>query len=211
MDRPLNATAASLLGFLHNGPMAGWDLAATAQTAIGSFWSLTRSQVYRELGAMADAGLVTAQRSGPRDRRPYALTDAGRAAFAAWINREPGAENIRFPLLLTIEFGRHLPPGRLAAFVHAHRADHAHRLAHYEALEKSARAAPADQADPYPLATVRFGIAYERAALDWFEALPDQIRGGGPWKEAGSVQNESTAPTAARRPRRGTRRAARRR
>ena len=55
-DRALNATAASLLGFLHQGPMSGWDLAATAQTLIGDFWSLTRSQVYRELSAMASAG-----------------------------------------------------------------------------------------------------------------------------------------------------------
>ena len=32
----LNSTAASLLGCLHEGPMTGWDLAATAQRAIGS-------------------------------------------------------------------------------------------------------------------------------------------------------------------------------
>ncbi len=101
--------------------MTGWDLAATAETAIGNFWSLTRSHVYRELATMAEPGLVGAQPAGPRDRRPYRLTDAGREAFAAWIDREPGPENIRFPLLLTIEFGRHLEPERLAAFVHAHR------------------------------------------------------------------------------------------
>ena len=121
--------------------MTGWDLAATAETAIGNFWSLTRSHVYLELATMAEAGLVDAQPAGPRDRRPYRLTDAGREAFAAWIDREPGPENIRFPLLLTIEFGRHLEPERLAAFVHAHRADHARCLARYEAMQHAAHAA----------------------------------------------------------------------
>ncbi len=109
--RPLNATAASLLGFLHEGPMTGWDLVATAEARIGDFWSLTQSQVYRELAAMAEGGLVEAGERGPRDRQPYTITDAGRAAFAGWVDREPGPETIRFPLLLTILFGMHLPIG----------------------------------------------------------------------------------------------------
>ena len=41
----VNPTAASLLGFLHDGPMSGWDLVNRAQERIGEFWSLTRSQV----------------------------------------------------------------------------------------------------------------------------------------------------------------------
>src|SRR5690606_21166455 len=77
----LNPTAASLLGFLHHGPMTGWELSQTAMTVIGAFWSLTRSQVYRELLRMADDGLVEAGEPGPRDARPFSLTPAGRQAF----------------------------------------------------------------------------------------------------------------------------------
>lgn len=166
--RPLNATAASLLGFLHTGPMTGWDLVATAQAVIGDFWSLTRSQVYRELAAMDRAGLVRAGETGPRDRRPYSVTDGGRAAFRAWLEQEPGPEQIRYPLLLTIAFGRHLPPERLAAFVVSHRDLHAARLAEYEEL----RAGAGDDLDPFAAATLDFGICYERAVLDWFAGLP---------------------------------------
>ena len=177
----LNATAASLLGFLHEEPMSGWDLAATAQRAIGNFWSLTPSQVYRELTAMADAGLVRAGRPGPRDRRPYVLTSAGRAAFKRWIDQEPGPENIRFPLLLTIEFGQHLPPERLAEFVHSHRAAHTKKLVEYEQLRQALL--DSGHANPYAMATLEFGIAYERAALEWFERLPAEIRGHQRWGE----------------------------
>ncbi|SCL19479.1 transcriptional regulator, PadR family [Micromonospora rhizosphaerae] len=174
--RPLNATAASLLGFLHDGPMTGWDLVAVAEQRIGAFWSLTQSQVYRELAAMGTAGLVRAGERGRRDRQPYEITDAGRAAFAEWAARPPAEETIRFPLLLTVLFGRHLPPGRLADFLAQHRAAHAERLAGYEQV---AAALPADAAavDPYSVATLRFGLAYERAALDWFDALPPALRG----------------------------------
>jgi DNA-binding PadR family transcriptional regulator len=175
-DRRLNATAASLLGFLHMGPMTGWDLAAVAQRMIGDFWSLTQSQVYRELAAMAGAGLVEAGDRGSRDKRPYTLTDAGRAAFAEWVDHEPGPENIRFPLLLTIGFGRHLPPGRLAEIVHSHRAQHAARLAGYQAqLDEFAEMGA--EPDAYQKATLDFGLAYERAVLDWFDNLPAEIRG----------------------------------
>jgi DNA-binding PadR family transcriptional regulator len=175
--RRLNATAASLLGFLHGGPMTGWDLAATAEQVIGNFWSLTPSQVYRELSTMAEAGLVRAGKPGPRDRRPYSLTAAGRAAFKQWIRQPPGPENIRFPLLLTIEFGRHLPPATLAGFVHGHRDAHARKLESYEQLRDAAL--QADHQDPYAMATLDFGIAYERATLQWFEQLPVEVRGSG--------------------------------
>ena len=47
----------------------------------------------------------------------YALTEAGRAAFAEWVNRPPGPEQIRHPLLLTLSFGRHVAPARLATSI----------------------------------------------------------------------------------------------
>lgn len=175
--RELNATAASLLGFLHEGPKTGWELAATAQRLIGDFWSLTQSQIYRELAAMASSGLIEAGERGPRDRQPYTLTPAGRAAFAAWIEREPGDETIRYPLLLTLAFGRFLPPERIAAFVARHRAVHADRLAGYERTEAALRAAGVPTHDPFAFATLSFGLHYERAVLAWFDQLPESIRG----------------------------------
>lgn len=182
MERPLNPTAASLLGFLHHGPMTGWDLVAAAQTVIGNYWTLTQSQVYRELAAMADGGLVVAGERGRRDRKPYSLTDQGRDAFSEWVRREPGPETIRFPLLLTIVFGRHLEPERLAEIVAGHRATHRERLARYEEMRSTALGGT-DEPDAYGMATLDFGLHYERAVLDWFEQLPAVIRG--------SVQEDS--------------------
>ncbi len=172
----LNATAASLLGFLHFGPMSGWDLCATAEAVIGDFWSLTRSQVYRELAALAKAGLVVAGEAGSLERRPYRLTPAGRSAFRRWLVTEPGPEQIRYPLLLKMSFGRHLPRGALARFVEDHRERHAARLAHYEELA----AGGGSDADPYAMATLDFGVRYEQAVLAWFEALPPELTGGPP-------------------------------
>ncbi|CAN5231730.1 helix-turn-helix transcriptional regulator [soil metagenome] len=171
---PLNPTAASLLGFLHHVPMTGWDLSQTAATVIGSFWSLTRSQVYRELHRMEADGLVQAGAPGVRHARLYALTDAGRAAFADWVARPPAEETIRFPLLLSVAFGSHLPPGLLDRHLADHRAVHADRLAAYESMAAASRAA-GTAADPYAEATLAFGLRYERMVLDWFDALPELL------------------------------------
>ena len=173
-ERRLNATAASLLGFLHEGEMSGYELATTARQVIGDFWTLTQSQVYRELAWMSAAGLVSAGERGARDRRPFAITDAGREAFARWVVRPPGPETIRHPLLLTLSFGHHVPPDRLSAFLRAHRDAHAERLRAYENQRRAAADDGTDH-DAFHAATLAFGISYERATLAWFDELPASL------------------------------------
>ena len=166
----LNATAAALLGLLLEEPMTGWGLMAAAQERIGQFWTLTQSQVYRELAAMAERGLLAAGPTGPRERKPYRITLAGRAAFDEWLQRAPGDDLIRVPLLLTIAFAQHLPEKRLAEIVAEQRAVHEERAGRYraarQALEELGEAASARRA------TLEFGLRHEQAVLDWFDVLP---------------------------------------
>lgn len=184
-----NATAASLPGFLHEGPLTGWDLVRTAPARIGAFWTLTRSQVSRELSTMAGHGLVEAGARGLRDRRPYAITEAGRAAFRDWLAQMPPDETIRFPLLLTISFGRWMETAALRRAGHERRQAHARRLDGYQSdRDRLLRDQPG--AIPWGLATLNFGLAYE-AALAWFDGLPPEIRGPEPWQD---VSSEGAVP-----------------
>lgn len=158
--RAVNATSAALLGLLRTGPLTGYELTQAATQQLGDFWSVTRSQVYRELSAMADAGLLEPGPSGKRDRRPYALTDAGREAFTTWLRADPGPDVVRIPLLLRLAFADGMDPARLAEVAAAQRAEHAARLEAYEQL-----AASLPQMPP----TLAFGLRYERAVLAWFD------------------------------------------
>lgn len=162
----LNATQGSLLGFLHDGPMTGWDLLQAVEAGLSRFWNITPSHVYRELRTLEGRQLVEAGAPGVRDRVPFSITPAGRVAFGAWIRRQPGAEQIRFPLLLTLWFGRHLEPAVLAEFVEASRQEHERRRELYETIEPTIGAE-----DPNRRAVLRFGIAYERAVLGWLDEL----------------------------------------
>lgn len=141
-----------------------------AEQRIGTFWTLTQSQVYRELATMEEAGLVEVGEPGPRKRKPYTVTGAGRAAFAEWVEQDPAGEQVRFPLLLTMVFAQHLSVERFEEIVAAHRAEHQRRLATYEQQEQAMREAPA--ADPFQRVTLEFGLQYERAVLAWFDRLP---------------------------------------
>jgi DNA-binding PadR family transcriptional regulator len=165
----LNATQASLLGFLHEGPATGWDLLEEVRRGLARFWNVTSSHVYRELKALEKRGLIRAGEKGPRDRRPFEITRAGRTAFKEWIHQEPAAEQIRIPLLVTLWFAKHLEPDTLAGFLDNQRAEHEDRLAEYRGYLDVATGSVAP--DPNVGAVVEFGIAYEEAFLGWLAHL----------------------------------------
>jgi len=165
----LNATAGSLLGFLHEGAQSGWDLVRTAQRQIGDFWSLTQSQVYRELNRLAEAELVEMGESGARARRPYTITGAGRRAFLNWLALPPGPDIIRLPFLLRYFFGQHLDPQTLQAFVTLHRPQHEQRLHYFQSLIPKYL-----DEQPFMAHVAQLGVAYEETMLAWFDTIPQE-------------------------------------
>ena len=163
----LNATQGALLGFLHDGPKTGWDLIQEAGAGLARFWNVTPSHVYRELKTLEGRRLIAAGKRGARDRVPYSITARGTAAFADWAAQEPGPEQIRIPLLVSLWFARHLDDATVAGFVASHRRMHESRLAEYRAVE-----ARLVDGDPHVRAVVQFGVAYEEAFLAWLASLP---------------------------------------
>ncbi|MDQ6825640.1 MAG: PadR family transcriptional regulator [Candidatus Eremiobacteraeota bacterium] len=162
----LNATSASLLGFLHREPMSGYQLVSEVENSIGYFWNVTKSQIYREIKVLAENRFIILSKSGVRDKRLCTITAAGRSAFRQWIAHMPAPELIRFPLLLTLFFGDRVPPAELRVILKKHRAQHAERLSHYEDILPQA-----ESYEPYPALTLRFGLYYERAVLEWFDSI----------------------------------------
>lgn len=171
----LNATAAALLGLLEDcGQLTGADLVRMAQLRIGSYWNLTRSQVYRELSTLETAKYISRGPLGPRDARPFAITGDGRSAFRTWLQTSEPSQTIRLGLLLFVAFGRHLPTERLRELLDEHEAHHRDQLAQYRELDAQLAA---ENADPFVRATLSFGLHHEEAVLRWFASLPPEVRG----------------------------------
>ena len=72
-------------GGLAQRPASGYDLLKRFQKSMAHVWPATQSQLYGELGKLADAGLIKVSDVGPRGRKEYAITDAGRAELHRWM------------------------------------------------------------------------------------------------------------------------------
>jgi DNA-binding PadR family transcriptional regulator len=166
-DVGVNATAAALLGLLHEGPMTGGQLMAAAERRLGSYWSMTRSQVYRELPALADAGYVRLGKPGPRSSQPYAITPAGKRVFARWMAAEPGREIVRNPVALRAAFGRYQANALPGAY---EQAANWHTAALAEARETARELKK--EGDTHAAAALEFAVGYHKAALSWLKTAP---------------------------------------
>lgn len=163
----LNATSAALLGLLHDGPATGGDLVAVADSRYGAFFSVTRSQVYRELPGLADDGLVKLGKQGPRSSQQYAITAAGKRAFKQWVNADSGPDHLRSTLLLRLVNADRLTDRQRESLVEAARARYETELADAKMAAKSAKSAGDDTAR----AVAVFAQAQANAALKLIDAL----------------------------------------
>ena len=172
----LNPTSGAILGILSQfGPLNANALSRTAKGRIGDYWTVTRSQVYRELATLANRGFVTYGPSGPRDSRDCEITEAGREAFLSWLDQGPADDVIRFPILLTVKFARFFAPGRLEEILDDFAGLHRERLAEYRLVDA---AYADDEIDRYDRATLRFGILFEEAIEKWVAELPELLGPG---------------------------------
>ena len=177
----LGTTSYLVLGLLAvHGPMTPYELKARVSASVGYFWSFPHSQLYGEPARLAALGLTSEEREeSGRRRRRFAVTDAGRQAVAAWI-AEPVQTHpqIRDLALLKLYLGGLVPPERVAELAQAQQRAHRERLAVYEQIEAALRSAGGSLRHEH--ATVRLGLAYERAATTfWGEISQEWARNRG--------------------------------
>ena len=146
-------------------PLSGYEILRRARQTVREVWNMTQSQVYREIGNLEAAGLVKPGRTGARARKRYSLTPLGRNAFARWLALEPGDALVRDPFFLKVYFAEHLDRATLSRFVRNRRAQAESRLARSVEFERGAAGGAAKRA-------AQFAGRYERALLEWLDALP---------------------------------------
>jgi DNA-binding PadR family transcriptional regulator len=166
----INPTAAALLGLLHDGPMTGGQLMAAAERRLGPFWSMTRSQVYRELPALAEQGFVKLGKPGPRSSQPYSITPAGKRAFLRWLGENPGRDALRNPIALRVAFGDKHSGTQLKELYDSATAYHNEMLAQVREQAKDAKR----EGDDYGATALEFAAGYHRAALSWLKSAPSK-------------------------------------
>lgn len=102
----------SLLGFLHQRPMYGYELHQILSEAaeLGLVWRLKQSQLYALLSRLEADGFVTAtvELQGTKaPRKVFALTLEGQRAYAGWVqNPVTHGRDFRIEFLAKLYFAR---------------------------------------------------------------------------------------------------------
>jgi DNA-binding PadR family transcriptional regulator len=97
------------LGLLAQRPGSGYDLLKRFEESMANVWPATQSQLYSELNRLADAGLIEVTDVGPRGRKEYRVTTAGRAHLRRWITDASDDPPLRRPDLLRVFLLGELP------------------------------------------------------------------------------------------------------
>jgi DNA-binding PadR family transcriptional regulator len=127
----------AVLGLLTERPASGYDLMKLFETSLANVWPATQSQVYGELGKLAAAGLLTVSAEGPRGRKEYAVTEAGRAELHHWLVETEPDRVRRSETMLRVFFLGLMTDAEATAFLGVEAARAAEEGAALRELERS--------------------------------------------------------------------------
>ena len=154
------------LGLLAQHPGSGYDLLKRFEKSMANVWPATQSQLYGELNKLADSGLIEVSAIGPRGRKEYRVTPAGRAELLRWITNPQDDPPERSAGLLRIFLLGQLPPTEARAHLTS-LADHSDaevkRLKELEAAITWGE----PSADSYAHAALEYGLRINAMQAEW--------------------------------------------
>jgi len=164
------ATPLGLIGL--RGPSTPYDLKRAAGRSIAYFWSFPHSQLYSEPERLAAAGLLVEQREeGGRNRKIYALTDAGRHALKAWLTTPPEELfELRDTALMQLFFSEFIGRDALVTLAEQQIRLHSERIAVYDGINKRYASRPGRKRRIAPL---DFGILLEEAFIEFWKKIAE--------------------------------------
>lgn len=150
------------LAILSSGEATGYEIKKQVEEGpAGHFLEASFSAIYPALARLEGEGLVscrTEAQGGKPDRKVYALTDGGRAAFDAALRDELAPDRFRSEFLFAMLFADRMPAAHVKRLIEA-------RIANYRAEIAELKAAQSDSAGS---AFVRgYGLAIFGAAIDY--------------------------------------------
>ncbi|EAT12201.1 PadR family transcriptional regulator [Bermanella marisrubri] len=162
----------AILTLLETEEGSGYDLLKRFKSRLGYFWNASHQQIYAQLKAMREQGLleydVESQHDRP-DRKVYRVTDKGHKALLDWIAQPVKIDKVNDALLVKLYAGHLTDNTSLLNEVQQHKLVHQRMLQTFLDLEQDYLALSPEQKPQYtlPYLTLRRGILGEQAWLEW--------------------------------------------
>lgn len=172
----------ALLGLLAYEPASGYDLAKEFAGELGRYaWQATHTQIYPELAKLDDEGLIEVAETGPRGRRTYAITEAGRAELRSWLLQPPTGSAVRNEPVLRMFLLSSLDRDDAREYLAGAAKACQEELNDLRAiLDDGDRDRPADKPLPFGRLAGEFGVRFYEMTRDWaLWALEQVDRGKG--------------------------------
>jgi PadR family transcriptional regulator AphA len=161
------------LGLLAQHPASGYDLLKKFQLSMGNVWPATQSQLYGELGKLATSGLIEIIDIGPRGRKEYAITDAGRAELHRWMTSPEDDPAFRSAQLLRVFLLGELTPPQAREYLESLRSHADREHERYEIIRDSYDWS--EDADFFARAALENGLRFARMESEWASWVIDSL------------------------------------
>jgi DNA-binding PadR family transcriptional regulator len=174
MYDPLVSLRMAALGLLAQQPGSGYDLLRHFEKSMANVWPATQSQLYGELNKLADAGLIEVSDVGPRGRKEYRITEAGREELRRWVldpqNDPPYRSARQLRVFLLGEVPRELARAHMVAM--AAQADA--EITRLEELRDSIDWGDSDGLF-YGRAALEHGLRFNAMEAEWARSMIEEI------------------------------------
>lgn len=162
------------LGLLAQHPASGYDLLQKFQRSMANVWPANQSQLYGELGKLAAEGLIEVIDVGPRGRKEYAITEAGRAELLRWLTSPQDAPAFRSAQLLRVFLLGELTPTQARQYLESLWSHAESEHTRYVQIRDSHHWSGGD-ADFFARAVLEHGLRRMRMEAEWATWLIDGV------------------------------------
>lgn len=166
------------LGLLAEGPASGYDLLKYFEKSMANVWPATQSQLYSELNKLAAAGLIEVGAVGPRGRKEYEITDAGRAELQRWVTSPQDDPPFRSAALLRVFLLGLIPADEARAHLE-HIATHADaeisRLTELRDSLTDGRPVDASEQGFFGFAALDYGLRLNAMQAEWARSVIEKV------------------------------------
>ena len=171
-----------ILGMLLISQQSLYDLIKTFGQTVSLFYSASAGSIKRALDGLLSRGLieVASVDPGARGRKVYRVTETGREEFRTWMTGELAGTDTEVAALSRLYFLGLLAPRERGPVLERIIGSYETDLSRLTALDEQlqARNVPEGHRDvfEYQRATLDYGLAVQRFAVEWFRAQADRHR-----------------------------------
>lgn len=162
------------LGLLAQEPASGYDLLKKFKESMDNMWPATQSQLYGELNKLADVGFIQVANVGPRGRKEYAITDAGRDELYRWMMSPQDDPPIRNASMLRVFLLGQLTPSQAREYLQTLKSDSEQEHTHYQQILDSYDWSVDDDAF-FARAVLEQGLRWTRNEIEWADWVIDGL------------------------------------